>query len=294
MVAVFGTALLIELSDDAARHISLLGGSATGVPNGVRLPARAGIPATASISAFLSALGGPPTRTPRAGDQATVGGGRLRLGRLDLVLAREWSTRIPVGSIPADAAAALSVTIGDAPRGIPDALPAALAAALRSGDGTAVAGAAAELVGVGAGLTPGGDDVLAGALAGLHATGHTDIASVIGLACGPRLSGTTPISAELARLAIAGHASLEVLAVLRALRVGSPGALRSAATRLLAVGHTSGADLAFGLVAGLTTGRPGKSTEGLSPAGPPLQRPRDGRVATPAGQQLSPRTPSAR
>ncbi len=124
-------------------------------------------------------------------------------------------------------------------------------------------GAVDGLIGLGRGLTPGGDDVLAGLLVGLRAGGRTDTAArIAGRALVRVTERTTLLSADLLRLAAAGEACLEVLAVLRAIHrppsvQAAPGAgvagppVTSAINRILSIGHTSGADLATGLALGL-------------------------------------------
>jgi hypothetical protein len=82
----------------------------------------------------------------------------------------------------------------------PPALRAALAA--RSPDG--LARAAADLLGRGPGLTPAGDDVLAGAAAGARARGEPALARAL-LPPGAR-ARTTALSATLLELAVAGAA----------------------------------------------------------------------------------------
>ena len=84
---------------------------------------------------------------------------------------------------------------------------------------------------------------------------------------------TTLLSADLLRLAAAGEACLEALAVLRP-SIDSPAcpdrrrrcAADGAIDRLLSVGHTSGADLATGLAIGLMAG-PGSDREAAADGG---------------------------
>jgi hypothetical protein len=125
-------------------------------------------------------------------------------------------------------------------------LPPELSAAIRSGP--------PALVGLGEGLTPLGDDVLAGLLVAWSAWPETAAGRRPALASTVTalLGRTTPISATLLRQAVDGHAALPLLAVVDALAVGEGTAIDSAATGLLAVGHTSGIGLARGLLWGLT------------------------------------------
>ena len=121
--------------------------------------------------------------------------------------------------------------------------------------------AVGDLVGRGLGLTPGGDDVIAGALCGLRAAGATGLVGAVAAAALTDVTDrTTLLSADLIRLAGDGDACVEVLRVLRAVHLAldrlerGDCALGGALDRLLAVGHTSGADLATGLAVGLRVG----------------------------------------
>jgi Protein of unknown function (DUF2877) len=119
-----------------------------------------------------------------------------------------------------------------------------------------------ELVGAGPGLTPAGDDVLAGALVTAHATAD------------PRLSrwrnetraaletvSTTVVSRGLLQHAMDGYATDQLADFLTALCSGKdPSAARD---RLLAVGHSSGAALLAGVVYALNT-RDRRATQGAA------------------------------
>lgn len=100
----------------------------------------------------------------------------------------------------------------------------------------------AELIGRGPGLTPEGDDVVAG-MAGVLAAAqrHDDVAALLGADLRRR---TTALSATLLELAAQGLGPEPLQAVL----AGRPGAL----DRLLAMGHTSGRAYARGAAAALT------------------------------------------
>src|SRR6185312_4106896 len=104
----------------------------------------------------------------------------------------------------ADGADGLPATALSPPR----AAVAALLAALRAGDPAARLRAARDLVGRGPGLTPEGDDLLAGAATVAAAAGDP-------LALPPQLRElTTPLSATLLELAAAGAAARPVHALL--------------------------------------------------------------------------------
>src|SRR5690606_28410956 len=135
--------------------------------------------------------------------------------------------------------------------------PAELAEACAAGDLAGAVEAAERIVGLGPGLTPSGDDILCGLLVSLRLVGDAVrhgrravwLADWLGAAvtadAGTR---TTALAATLLHCAAAGGAGAEVAAVLRGVAGHEPPALP--VRRLLAVGHTSGADLAQGVLAG--------------------------------------------
>lgn len=117
--------------------------------------------------------------------------------------------------------------------------------------------AAAELVGLGPGLTPAGDDLLAGTIAGLvifgralDSTAAVQAGRLLGAEVSARAGRTTPLAADLSGHATAGAVAQPIGAVCHALVGQRP--LRPALDRLLAVGHTSGRDLAEGLALGVS------------------------------------------
>jgi hypothetical protein len=148
---------------------------------------------------------------------------------------REWApARVRPGRVAANAIAALSGVLP-----APDAL--GIDGAHVTLLMTEPAAAVGRLLGRGPGLTPSGDDVLAGFLLGarafgLHATGAR--AAVAALAPGR----TTALSAALLWHSARGEWVDEVATV-----VADPS--ERALSALLRVGHTSGAALATGLVA---------------------------------------------
>ncbi|HEX6698807.1 MAG TPA: DUF2877 domain-containing protein [Solirubrobacteraceae bacterium] len=117
------------------------------------------------------------------------------------------------------------------------AVVAALLAALRSGDPAARLRAAHDLVGRGPGLTPEGDDLLAGAAAVAAAAGDP-------LVLPPRLRElTTPLSATLLELAAAGAAPRPVHALLDL----DDAEWRTALRALERLGASSGRAIALGV-----------------------------------------------
>jgi hypothetical protein len=119
-----------------------------------------------------------------------------------------------------------------------------------------VAAAAREIAGLGPGLTPSGDDVLIGFLAGLVpgglavglAAGHRHVVTALVGAAGPRMS---VLGRVWLHHAARGEVAEPLHRLLGAMLGPSPAALAPAAAPLLALGATSGPDLAVGLLAGL-------------------------------------------
>jgi hypothetical protein len=202
---------------------------------------------------------GRPLASSPAGAPATVGGGRVVVGDLTVSAAAWWDPRprLP-GAQPAllpEGVRTLRTTLyGDAPHsaftlpglpGGPSGPLAALRGAVRRADLDAALRTATRLVGLGPGLTPAGDDVLAGTVAGLVLLGHPAAerfgAGVHALAVGR----TTELSRALLKHAAAGRVSGEFAAVVRAL-IGQ-GDLDTAVATLLTTGSTSGRAMALGL-----------------------------------------------
>jgi hypothetical protein len=133
---------------------------------------------------------------------------------------------------------------------------AALEAAVRDADPAATAAAALDLVGLGAGLTPTGDDILTG-LAVTAASRGMRLAAVQP-ALRSALGGvaldslTTAVSAATLREAADGRGRQRLHDLLAT--VATPGAgayLAAAIQRVLAIGHSSGADILTGVRLGL-------------------------------------------
>lgn len=128
----------------------------------------------------------------------------------------------------------------------------AFAAALRGGGRPEALAAADRLIGRGPGLTPTGDDLLAGALVAarvLSGPAASKEAGRIGAAVAAAARDRTPdLSATLLWHAARGEPARPARGLLLALAGRTP--LPAALRRLAAVGHTSGRDLAHGIVAG--------------------------------------------
>ena len=178
---------------------------------------------------------------------------------------REWVPATPrQGSVAAGALAAVQAGLRGAEPGIDRRLLADLALAAADHDAATIA--ATSLLGAGPGLTPSGDDVLAGFLAGAAAFGidATALCEAIAVVAPER---TTALSAALLWHAARGECIDELAGLAVALTSQRPGGAEQAGlavSRLLSVGHTSGAALALGLVTAAKTARRAQ-TSGRSP-----------------------------
>jgi hypothetical protein len=124
--------------------------------------------------------------------------------------------------------------------------------ALRRRDLAAVARCVGRLVGFGPGLTPSGDDVLCGVLLALARS--PDMArerADLGDAVCELLGRTSALSACMLSLAVDGHGDEAVLDVFGRAVGESPFLGARRIERVLACGATSGADVLFGIRAGL-------------------------------------------
>ncbi|AYY12953.1 DUF2877 domain-containing protein [Actinobacteria bacterium YIM 96077] len=216
------------------------------------------------------------------GAPVSVGGGRVRLRDLVLTPTRWWPARSPAISDPRRCV----THAPPCPRSSLDSPVLAgahlLAHALRGGDtpstddGTAGGEPAREhdghdqsldravdaLLGLGPGLTPAGDDILAGALVTMRALEKATVARrddprrvtadqlASAVAAAHPHSRTSAVSAGLLAYAARGQCVPQFTALLTAL--DSPGGdIAAAHRRLLAVGHTSGAALYTGALCAL-------------------------------------------
>lgn len=231
-----GSNINTDATIEVTRVVTLLTREASGVPNGVRTALRAADQPFLGIS---------------AGDAAFVGAGGIRLQGRYFHAVRTIRTRVAHIVPTPTAVAAIAAAAAASPRGVADEPVNELRTAIDSGDAARLRRAVRGLVGLGGGSTPGGDDVIAGTLAGLKATRRDLRAAQVAAAALPDLDTRTPLmSADLLRLAAEGHVCTEAGAVLRA-AAGPLADLDQALQSLFAVGHTSGADLATGLAIGL-------------------------------------------
>ncbi|HEX6878121.1 MAG TPA: DUF2877 domain-containing protein [Nocardioidaceae bacterium] len=170
----------------------------------------------------------------------SMGSGRLWQRSRSWRVTRWWRPARPVGLHPPVQRALPSLAVGFASLGVP--VPEPVYDGLRP----------EALIGSGPGLTPSGDDLVAGALVAGHATAdprfprwRTATLATLGAA------STTVVSRSLLHHACDGYATLELADFVDAVCAGRDAA--SATSRLLAVGHTSGTALLHGALHALTT-----------------------------------------
>jgi hypothetical protein len=137
-----------------------------------------------------------------------------------------------------------------------------LGAATRHFDLESAEQAAARLIGLGAGATPAGDDLIVGYLAGLWSSiagipARAVFAAGLGAALLSLAKQTNDHSGVYLAAAAAGEASERLAAVAACIAGGStPTTLAEAAAAAIAVGHSSGADGVLGLLLGLAAWGP--------------------------------------
>jgi hypothetical protein len=215
--------------DVAGAAIGILSRHATHVPCGIRT----GLPALAGQHGIGAA---------RVGDTAVVGDGRLLLRAVEARVSLTVASRAEAIASPRGLRSTLAAASGLGR--VVDELPTDALDLLRTGDPAAVG----RLLGRGTGLTPVGDDVLAGWLATTVALGRPSDA--VGREV-DRLAptATTTLSATLLGCARRG----DVLPEFRRLLATTTDADATyALATLLRVGHTSGAGLALGSLLALS------------------------------------------
>jgi hypothetical protein len=211
---------------------------ATRLPNGVE------IAAGAAADVFRMVHHGAPV---------TIGSGQIALEGLTVDVVRWWNPR-PI--LRRTSTTELAAAIVGLPSTVPGVESGPLFAALSAGIPSAILIAAESLIGRGPGLTPEGDDYLAGALAAIRmlaeAVGSADTAAMLDTVAGPlaRLASirTTTFSAALICHAADGRVAAPAGALLRAL--AGRGDVALSHRDLMHVGHTSGPALAAGMVLG--------------------------------------------
>jgi hypothetical protein len=125
-----------------------------------------------------------------------------------------------------------------------------LVTGVRSRDVALCTEGAAGLVGLGNGLTPAGDDWIVGSLLGAYVLWKEDLSRPLGDAVAEAIAGkTTPLSTAMILAASRSECSATWHDLFEALLAGDEGLIRSVAERLMARGHTSGADAMAGFLA---------------------------------------------
>jgi hypothetical protein len=214
-----------------AVYARLEDGSVVGVldPRAVRVPGSVVVPRAALPPALV-------------GDPIVLGGGAVVVGGVRLVPRRWWDSRVPHVDAPSPAPA-------DVP--LPDAVPSVasrLEPALIAAD-EHLSRVVDVLVGLGPGLTPAGDDVLAGALVALAAAGDCERREALAAAVRLRRHRTTAVSRAFLDHAATGHAIPELARYVVALARGRGDG--RVVQDLERVGASSGAALAAGARIGL-------------------------------------------
>jgi hypothetical protein len=252
VIAAFPSAVYLELRGAyEPRVVAVVSSDAVRLPNAV---------------VVVAASRERPFQAVREGLEAYVGDGRIEQDGMQVRIRRWWDPSPALGPLSPGALArgirslesALDSAGGVAGCGLsghPD--PLLLAGHCAAGELADAVEAAERIVGLGPGLTPSGDDILAGLLVSLRLVGGSVrqggaavwLASWLGAAVtADANTRTTALAATLLHCAVAGQAGAEVAGVLRA--VAGHESPVPAAHRLLAAGHTSGADLAWGVLAG--------------------------------------------
>lgn len=235
VLGTFPTALYLQVGSHA-RVLPIV------TPGGLRLPT------ALAVATPLPTVGW----GVQPGDHVVVGGGDVLLPYVTIRAVRRWrphpvhSAAVHQGRVGARLS---SLRLGWR-------TPArSLTETLAKGDRDALPDRVHALVGTGPGLTPSGDDVLCGVLLGLrlHPRGSDSLVDRLWHAVLPRLSSTTSLSAALLTEAAEGYAVVPVVRLTEALAGFDPtdpaasGEVDLAVRAVLAIGHSSGADLLGGL-----------------------------------------------
>jgi hypothetical protein len=196
--------------------------------------------------------------TLRFGSEGTLrigGAGTLRVGTTVIALGEAviWNPVPPWRTLGPESRDFLIETIGKAMAVSPVQPAIPFDPPPDPGDTQALASYAGGLAGLGPGLTPSGDDVLMGwvhALFVLHPPEEARASAVV--IAGSAAPRTTTLSAAWLYAAAAGEAGGLWHLLVESARTGDEPGLRDAITRILATGHTSGADALAGFAAGLS------------------------------------------
>lgn len=243
-------AAVVNLATPDGTLVALAHAAVGGLPNGILV---------ADAPDFTTLGLRPGTAATWSEGALHVRGGTATRLRVDTRGAADWSPAVTAhdtGAWPARSeratAAAGSVRV---PGGLADLAPAmaplrSLDCALRARDRLAAAWAARGLIGLGVGLTPSGDDALAGVEAALHAAGHPT-AGFLALALDDVDRRTTTLGAAMLRHAARGDAAERVHDLLDVLLDPATPDLEGAIAGAARWGATSGSDLLLGVLLGL-------------------------------------------
>lgn len=189
------------------------------------------------------------------GAGASIGGGSVGWDGGSISATRWWAAaRVRSGTLRATAVTSLGSRLAghELPPGVAAALIDA-AHRLADRDGTA-AHPLVSVLGLGAGLTPAADDAVAGMLLLARAVDPSPVLDAVGAQIAAAAAvRSTAVSAALLHHAATGDAAPPVVAAVDALTAPGVTGVGAALTALLALGHTSGADTAAGMLA-LATG----------------------------------------
>ncbi|QBI19095.1 DUF2877 domain-containing protein [Egibacter rhizosphaerae] len=199
-----------------------------------------------------------PLRAIARRGPVVVGAGRLTCGEVEVVVRRWWEPRPSLPVTTGNALAAVARALPSRAPGLPAGSNGAaqrLEEAVRRREPGAAADAAKALIGAGVGLTPAGDDLLAGLLAAActlpdalteRCADTLPVVDAVATTCRELAVDRTPlVSAALLGHAADGRPSAPAARVLVALASGR--GIDAAMARLAAVGGTSGRDLLAGI-----------------------------------------------
>ncbi len=168
---------------------------------------------------------------------------RLRQSIQTLAPADTLARRVAGGEAGTEAESVQQTMLTEASRGV-----ALLRQWLTGADDAVLDNAVQALVGLGPGLTPTGDDVLAGTLLALHALENTEMAAMLAASVEKwGVSGTNRISLAHLRAAAAGQGAAPFHDIVNCV-LRNDDAFDHCLRRIDAVGHSSGWDILTGIV----------------------------------------------
>lgn len=249
--SVFRSAINLTMAGDL---VTIVPDEAGGQPNGILVAAPLDFRTQGIRPGMLVEIDEAHVRVLEADLVIRLEAARPWSARIPVADGRHWATRSPAVHAMARRDASASDT-APATAGLM-AIPAApgrlsaLRQAIARTDRRAAAIAARPLVGLGPGLTPSGDDALAGIEAALRALGHP-AAGFLAMALDDVTERTTVVSTALLRHAARGEFTERIHLLLVALLGEDDTELPAAIARAIAWGATSGRDCLIGVIAGL-------------------------------------------